>query len=431
MKVCPIKCSERYGKLCKILLKEDVEKPTRNSPCARIHVFLLGDLADEGSRISEGNRVVLSEVVVECSPGDENQFQLIAWREKSQASIWVISNTGNVRANTMKDTAKSSDGCEEAPKTAENHDCSDDPGEEGDVLYESCEYDFSKATSTNRQGTKHNVFEKRKGKFQLGPRGVTPSTSHVKRSVSDVVVRLDKGEAKTVLKTLHQDEYYSKTPSTKKDNSKAQSRQHSHDSCKNSANTTPASVPNAGVVNVKPSCPQAVSHMPNIAVETAGQSMIMSQKTGPGGTGTLSLSIQSANPDHPSNIQCTHIELTPSGLSTRIWKGDPQAGNARDQLQMSTVPSDLPQLMAPRAGSSSTVENNNVAGSGNGQNNKEHSNLKKGTIAMYDFLELHGTAVLTLPLLYLLIPHVAANNIVQILLKKCYLLICCLGLLLT
>ncbi|KAJ7333685.1 hypothetical protein OS493_015767 [Desmophyllum pertusum] len=98
VKVCPIKCSERYGKLCKILLKEDVEKPTRNSPCARIHVFLLGDLADEGSRISEGNRVVLSEVVVECSPGDENQFQLIAWREKSQASIWVISNTGNVRA---------------------------------------------------------------------------------------------------------------------------------------------------------------------------------------------------------------------------------------------------------------------------------------------------------------------------------------------
>ncbi|KAJ7333683.1 3-ketoacyl-CoA thiolase with broad chain length specificity [Desmophyllum pertusum] len=47
-------------------------------------------------------------------------------------------------------------------------------------------------------------------------------------------------------------------------------------------------------------------------------------------------------------------------------------------MQMSTVPSDLPQLMAPRAGSSSTVENNNVAGSGNGQNNKEHSNMKKG-----------------------------------------------------
>ena len=104
--VFPIKNSERYGKLCKIVLREDLEKRTLRSTCATINAFLLGDLADEGDRIKEGDRVVLSEVVVECSPTDEHLYQLIAWREKSQASIWVINNKGNVRVNNASGNEK-------------------------------------------------------------------------------------------------------------------------------------------------------------------------------------------------------------------------------------------------------------------------------------------------------------------------------------
>lgn len=403
MKVCPIKCSERYGKLCKILLKEDVEKSTRNSQCAVINTFLLGDLADDGSRICEGDRVVLSEVIVECSPTGEHQFQLIGWREKSQASIWVINSKGKVRANTTGEMATTpSDEVEEpeVTKTADNYGHSADSDEEENVLYESCEYDFSKSTSIDGQDiseqTKQKVFEKRKGKFHLGPKGVTPSTSHVKRSVSNMVVLLDKGEAKTVMKACQEDKYFSKSR-TANVHSKGKSRKESYDSCKNISTetcTTPtanvgvpnagspnagtpnagaanagtpnagtpnagvanAGTPNAGVGNVNASHTPPVSHhVPSIAVEAGGQSMIMSQKAGPGGgAGSLSLSIQSTNPDKPSNIQCTHIELTPSGVSTRIWNGDPLAGQVRDQSQMSTVTNDLPQLMAPEAGCSSS-----------------------------------------------------------------------------
>ena len=409
VKVCPIKTSERYGKLCKMVLKEDVEKPTRNSPCAVINTFLLGDLADEGSRICEGDRVVLSEVIVECSPTGEHQFQLIAWREKSQASIWVINSKGKVRANVRTETVStSSDEIEEpdVTKTAGTFDHSADSDEEEHILFESCEYDFSKSTSADGQGvkqTKQKYFEKRKGKFHLGQKGVTPSTSHVKRSVSDLVVVLDKGEAKAVMKTLQEDEYYTKSRSTNV-HSKAQPRRQSNDSCKNAstnkapadapnasapnANTSNASAPNANASNASApnanasnasapnanasnaSAPSASApnagvgsnananriptkpQMPSIAVETGGQTMIMSQKAGPGGAGSLSLSIQSANPDQPSNIHCTHIELTPSGVSTRIWNGDPHG--VRDQSQTSAIPSDLPQLMAPEPGSSSS-----------------------------------------------------------------------------
>lgn len=352
-----------------------MEKPTRNSPCtAIINTFLLGDLADEGSRICEGDRVVFSEVIVECSPSGEHQFQLVAWREKSEASVWVINSKGKVRANIRTKTATTSSDEVEEPdltKTTGNFDQSADSGEEGNVLYESCEYDFSKSTSADGQDvkqTKRKVFEKRKGKFHLGPKGVTPSTSHVKRSVSDVVVLLDKGEAKTVMKTFEEDEYYSKSRSTNA-HSKAQPRKRSHDSDKNvgtnkkPANTANASAPNAcapkasapnasesnaGVGSVNANHAPPGSQMPSIAVESGGQTMIMSQKTGPGGAGSLSLSIKSACPDQPSNIQCTHIEMSPSGVSTRIWNG------AREQSQMSAAPSDLPQLMAPEAGCSST-----------------------------------------------------------------------------
>ena len=375
VKAYPIKPSERYNKLCKIVLKEDVEKPTRNSPHAVINTFLLGELAHEGGRICEGDRVVLSEVVVEFSPTDEHQFQLIVWRKKSQASIWVINSNGKVRANirTEAGTSTSSDEFEEprdAKRTEKIHHGTDsDEGEH--IIYESRENVFSKSTSEHGQGikkTKQKVFETRKGKFHLGPKGVTPTTSHVRRRSSDLVVLLDKGEAKRVMKTFQEDEYHTRGQS-KNAHSKDQPRTLSRDCCKEASTYTPAntpagpsnagkpnaSTPNAseqGVGNVNASIAPPGTQIPKKAVESDGQTMIMSPKTGPKGTRLLSLSIQSTNPDQPSNIQCTHIEMTPSRVSTRIWNGGPHA--MRDQPQLSAVPDDLPQFLAPEAGISST-----------------------------------------------------------------------------
>ncbi|XP_027052879.1 uncharacterized protein LOC113680077 [Pocillopora damicornis] len=292
--VFPIKNSERYGKLCKIVLREDLEKRTLRSTCATINAFLLGDLADEGDRIKEGDRVVLSEVVVECSPTDEHLYQLIAWREKSQASIWVINNKGNVRVNNASGNEKTQVNNAEDGK---NLTCSADTDEEETVVQETSEPGFYivKKTSTGEEGrrrSKPKIFEKRKGKFHLGPKGVTPSKSHVMRKVSDAVVVIDKSE---VTKCL-------------------------------------------------------------------------SRKDEMGGVEHLSLSIQNGSPNQPSNVQCTHTELSPAGVSTRICEGRVKAGQMRDQSQTSTVPSDLLQLKAPEVSALSIVESD-VTAEGNYQIN--------------------------------------------------------------
>ena len=300
--VFPIKSSERYGKLCKIVLREDLEKRTLRSTCATINAFLLGDLADEGDRIKEGDRVVLSEVVVECSPTDEHLYQLIAWREKSQASIWVINNKGNVRVNNASGNEKTQVNNAEDGK---NLTCSADTDEEETVVQETSEPGFYilKKTSTGEEGrrrSKPKIFEKRKGKFHLGPKGVTPSKSHVMRKVSDAVVVIDKSEV------------------TKR----------------------------------------------------------LIQKDEMGGVEHLSLSVQNGSPNQPSNVLCTHTELSPAGVSTRICEADMKAGQMRDQSQTSTVPSDLLQLKAPEASALSIVESD-VAAEGNYQNNDEVNAQRK------------------------------------------------------
>lgn len=304
--VFPIKNSERYGKLCKIVLREDLEKRTLRSTCATINAFLLGDLADEGDRIKEGDRVVLSEVVVECSPTDEHLYQLIAWREKSQASIWVINNKGNVRVNNASGNEKTQVNNAEDGK---NLTCCADTDEEETVVQETSEPGFYivKKTSTGEEGrrrrrSKPKIFEKRKGKFHLGPKGVTPSKSHVMRKVSDAVVVIDKSEV------------------TKRLSWKDEMR--------------------------------GVEH--------------------------LSLSVQNGSPNQPSNVQCTHTELSPAGVSTRICEGDMKAGQMRDQSQTSTVPSDLLQLKAPEASALSIVESD-VTAEGNYQiNDKVNAQQKTG-----------------------------------------------------
>ena len=317
--VFPIKSSERYGKLCKIILREDLEKRTLRSTCATINAFLLGDLADEGDRIKEGDRVVLSEVVVECSPTDEHLYQLIAWREKSQASIWVINNKGNVRVNNASGNEKTQVNNAEDGK---NLTCSADTDEEETVVQETSEPGFYivKKTSTGEEGgrrSKPKIFEKRKGKFHLGPKGVTPSKSHVMRKVSDAVVVIDKSEV------------------TKR----------------------------------------------------------LSQKDEMGGVEHLSLSIQNGSPNQPSNVQCTHTELSPAGVSTRICEGDMKAGQMRDQSQTSTVPSDLLQLKAPEASALSIVESD-VTAEGNYQiNDKVNAQQKTGNSSEHlCFCKLYSVA---------------------------------------
>ena len=302
--VFPIKSSERYGKLCKIVLREDLEKRTLRSTCATINAFLLGDLADEGDRIKEGDRVVLSEVVVECSPTDEHLYQLIAWREKSQASIWVINNKGNVRVNNASGNEKTQVNNAEDGK---NLTCSADTDDEETAVQETSEPGFYivKKTSTGEEGrgrSKPKIFGKRKGKFHLGPKGVTPSKSHVMRKVSDAVVVIDKSEV------------------TKR----------------------------------------------------------LIQKDEMGGVEHLSLSVQNGSPNQPSNVLCTHTELSPAGVSTRICEADMKAGQMRDQSQTSTVPSDLLQLKAPEASALSIVESD-VTAEGNYQiNDKVDAQRKTG-----------------------------------------------------
>ena len=397
-----------------------MEKSTRKSQLAVISTFLLGDLAEEGSRICKGDCVVLAEVIVECSPTDEHQFQLIVWREKSQASIWVIDDKGKVRANTTGGMAATSvDEVEEAEittnskLTADNYDHSADSDED---LFESCESDFSKSTSRDGKQISEQTKqkEKRKGKFHLGPKGITPSTSHVKGRLSKLAVLLDKGEVKLVMKAGQEEKYCSKSKPANV-HSKNNTRKEHFDSCKNittetstctksvpnasgsrNAGTPYKETPNAVTPNASTPCagtsntgvPNACSpnegtpnsrrpnagvtstgvgnvnaihaspasrHVPSKAVKASGQSPTRTQKTSSGrGTGSVSLNIQSTSADKRSNTQLTRIELTPSRASTRIRKGNPSAGLVRDQPQMSAVTKDLPQLTATQAGCSSS-----------------------------------------------------------------------------
>lgn len=391
---------------------------------AVINTFLLEDLADEGSRISEGDCVVLAEVIVECSPTGEHQFQLIAWREKSQASIWVINNKGKVRSNTPEGMATTSiDEVEEAEITTNNKptaDNYDDSADSDEDLFESCESDFSKPTSNDgkeiSEQTKQEVFEKRKGKFHLGPKGVTPSTSHVKRRYGNLAVILDKGDVKMVMKAYEEEKYHSKSKTANvhsKDNTRKEycvccqnistethtctkpvpnarvlnadtphtgtlnavtpnagtpcagtSNAGVPNACSPNAGTPNSRRPNAGItsaggiekVNASHASP-ASCHAPSKAVKASGQSPTVAQKTGSGrGTGSLSLNIQllSTSPDKRSNTQPTRIVLTPSRVSTRIRNGDFSAGLVRDQSQKSAVSNDLPQPMATDTGQSSS-----------------------------------------------------------------------------
>ena len=346
VKVCPIKHSERYGKLCKLVLKEDVEKVTRPFQQDIMNVFLLGDVADEGGIICEGDRVVLSEVIAECSPTDEHHFQLIVWREKSQASIWIISERGKVRAN-MVNGVKLLRGSFEDESIVQNSTATENCAvseEEEQVIYESCEYDFTQQTGANEP---QRVGEKRKEKFQLGPKGVTPSD--VKRKF----VSLNKTEVKQLEKTLEQEESHTESTSTRANVSAAVG-----------ANTANENTSAGNTANIA---------LPSIAVETAGQSMVMSQNTTSGGNGqSLSVCVQSANPtaEQPCNVQCTHIELTPSGVSTRIWNGQSsalQSRQLRDPSQFGVMPlRDLPQLSVAldnQGYSQSTVAGSNLAAS--------------------------------------------------------------------
>ena len=313
------------------MLREDLETTTRHTRAAIINVFLLGEVADEGRQICEGDRVVLSQVIAECSPTEEHHFQLVVWREKSPAAMWVINNKGKVRANTVDGvtTLPISSESEERLNTPET--CNDYSDEEGNVLYESCEYDFSQQAADKVQP---KVCGKRQGKFQLGPRGVTPS--NVKRSASNLVVLLDKNEVKQSGKTLQQGES-SKDTST----------------CTNVSTATESVDMGAGSPVFNSMGPSIANSMgPSIAVEAGTQSMVMSQRPAPGGNGqSLSLRIQSANPtaEQPSNMQCTHIEFTPSGVSTRVWNDQScfQPGQAPERSQFGSMMKDLPSLAAP------------------------------------------------------------------------------------
>ena len=313
-----------------------MEKAARHEPCATINVFLLGDVANEGESIREGDRMVLTEAIAECSPTNEHHFQLIVWREKSEVSVWVISKRGKVRANTAK-------GVDIVHRSSENggeFEKGNDSEEEEHVIYRSCEYDFTQQSVDDEQSEK--VGEKRKGKFRLGPRGVTPS---LKRSLSNVVVLHDKVNDEHVAKTLQHEESYSDSAST----------------CTNAS----ADLNTANIA------------LPSIAVEAGGQSMVMSQKAVPGGNGqSVSLCLQSTNgtPEQPLNVQCTRIELTPSGVSTRIWNSPGtcfQSGQIKDPFQFGAMPlRDPPQFMAldRERQSPATVGKSNLTASGEGAN---------------------------------------------------------------
>ena len=248
-----------------------MEKAARHAACATINVFLLGDVANEGESVCEGDRMVLTEAFVECSPTNEHLFQLIVWREKSDVSVWVISKRGKVKANTVNGgdiLHRSTENGGEFEKGAATEN-GNDSEEEEHVIYQSCEYDFKEQSVDEKQPER--VGEKRKGKFQLGPRGVAPS--HVKRSLSNVVVLHDKVNDAHMAKTLQHEESYTKSTST----------------CTNAS-------AELNISNVNASGNTANNALPSIAVEAGRQSMVMSQKAAPGGNGQFaSLCLQSAN----------------------------------------------------------------------------------------------------------------------------------------
>ncbi|XP_015768430.1 PREDICTED: uncharacterized protein LOC107346978 isoform X2 [Acropora digitifera] len=178
-KVFPAKESPRYEKLCKIVLSDDLEDAaTSTQSAAVINVFLLGELADEGSEICEGDRVVLSQAVAECSPTEGHTFQLIAWREKSPVSLWIIGKNGMIRANTVGAVSSSS----LRLNTGEKLKVSDmDPDKN---VEEKSDSDFSEQTGdvTHKQKSRG----KKGKKFLRGSKGVTPS--HVGRRVNNLVL---------------------------------------------------------------------------------------------------------------------------------------------------------------------------------------------------------------------------------------------------
>ena len=329
-----------------------MEKAARHAPRATINVFLLGDVADEGKSVCEGDRMVLTEAFVECSPTNEHHFQLIVWREKSDVSVWVISKRGKVKANTVNGVDilhRSTENGVEFEKGAATEN-GNDSEEEEHVLYQSCEYDFKEQSVDDEQPER--VGEKRKGKFQLGPRGVTPS--RVKRSFNNVVVLRDKVNDAHMAKTLQHEESYTKSTST----------------CTNAS-------AELNTANVNASGNTANIALPSTAVEAGRQSMLMSQKAAPRGNGqSVSLCLQSANgtPEQLHNVQCTRIELTPSGASTRIWNSPGtcfQPGQVKDPCQFGVMPlRDLPQLMAidSERQSQSTVGESNMTASVEGAN---------------------------------------------------------------
>ncbi|XP_067033777.1 uncharacterized protein [Acropora muricata] len=178
-KVFPAKESPRYEKLCKIVLSDDLEDAaTSTQSAAVINVFLLGELADEGSEICEGDRVVLSQAVAECSPTEGHTFQLIAWREKSPVSLWIIGKNGMIRANTVGAVSSSS----LRLNTGEKLKVSDmDPDKN---VEEKSDSDFSEQTGDETH--KQKSRGKKGKKFLRGSKGVTPS--HVGRRVNNLVL---------------------------------------------------------------------------------------------------------------------------------------------------------------------------------------------------------------------------------------------------
>ncbi|CAH3194863.1 unnamed protein product [Porites evermanni] len=339
IKVFPVKNSERFGKLCKLVLKEDVEKAARHAPCATINVFLLGDVAKEGESVCEGDRMVLTEAFVECSPTNEHLFQLIVWREKSDVSVWVISKRGKVKANTVNGgdiLHRSTENGGEFEKGAATEN-GNDSEEEEHAIYQSCEYDFTQQSVDDEQPER--VGEKRKGKFQLGPRAVTPS--HVKRSLSNVVVLRDKSTS----------------------------------TCTNASAELKIS-------NVNASGNTANNALPSIAVEAGRQSMVMSQKAAPGGNGqSASLCLQSANgtPLSLSNVMVLHDKVNDAHVAKTLQheesytKSTSTCTNASAELNISNVNASgntannaLPSI-AVEAGRQAMVMSQKAAPGGNGQ----------------------------------------------------------------
>ena len=311
-KVFPAKESPRYEKLCKVVLSDDLEDAaTSTQSAAVINVFLLGELADEGSEICEGDRVVLSQAVAECSPTEGHTFQLIAWREKSPVSLWIIGKNGMIRANTVGGVSSSS----LRLNTGEKLKVSDmDPDKN---VEEKSDSDFSEQTGDETH--KQKSRGKKGKKFLRGSKGVTPS--HVGRRVNNLVL----------LKEFHQSK--NSNPSTEEVGERVNSE---------------------GTI---------VNGIGSIAVETSRQAMKVTKTPTHDGKGqSLSLSIRNASPtpEQPSNVQCAHIELSPSGFSTRVWSDQSTlfSGQRKDSAQFISVDNDFPTSPASAnpVSSQSTVE---------------------------------------------------------------------------